>query len=168
MEGMKANRVKGVLSCDVNLMTNSATVVHDRSKITAEEVGQLIEDLGFKAEVVSTRPISRRPRVASYEGSTDYRLEFHIGGMSCASCSNAITHGLKDEPYIKSVNINLMANSGTAILGEKEDASRVKDAIELIGFSCDLGEIAPLRPLEATPANDVRVVRIRIDGMLCR
>jgi P-type Cu+ transporter len=37
-----------------------------------------------------------------------------------------------------------------------------------LGFECDLGEIAPLRPLEASPVNDIRLVRIRIDDMFCR
>lgn len=168
-EGIKANRARGVLSCDVNIMSNSAKVVHDRAKISPEEVAQLIEQLGYTAEVISSRPMSRRQRVVSQEFAADYRLEFHIGGMSCASCSNSITQGLQDEPYIKSVNINLMANSGTVILRDKESAQKVKEAVEAMGFICDLGEIAPLvgSLFEESPADEIRLVRIRIDGMHC-
>ena len=167
-EGIKENRVRGVLSCDVDVMSNSARVVHNSARITSVEVARLIEDLGYHAEIVSSRPVSRRQRI-SHEYAEEYRLEFHIGGMSCASCSNAITHGLQEEPYIKSVNVNLMANSGTVILSRKEDAQRVKDAVEALGFICDLGEIGPLRPPSGGSAvSDIRLVRIRIDGMHCR
>jgi copper ion binding protein len=167
-EGVKANRARGVLSCDVDVLSNSAKVVHDSSRISADDVASLIEELGYHAEVVSSKPMSRRQRVTSHDYTAEYRLEFHIGGMSCASCSNSITQGLQDEPYVKSVNINLMSNSGTVILSNKEDAQKVKEAVENMGFICDLGEIAPLRPLEGSTIDDVRLVRIRIDGMFCR
>ena len=168
-DGIKANRVRGVLSCDVDVMSNSARVVHNSARVTSVEVARMIEDLGYHAEVVSSRPVSRRQRVASHDYAEEYRLEFHIGGMSCASCSNSITHGLQGEPFIKSVNVNLMANSGTVILSKKEDAQKVKDAVEALGFICDLGEIAPLRPTsQVSTVNDIRLVRIRIDGMYCR
>jgi len=166
-EGLKAYRAGGILSCDVNVMANAATVVHDTSRFTADDVAALIEQLGYGAEVVSSTPMGRK-RVTSQDFNTDYRLEFHIGGMTCASCSNSITHGLGEEPYIKSVNINLMANSGTVILSKKEDAEKVKEAVETMGFTCDLGEIAPLKPTEASPVNDIRLVRIRIDDMFCK
>lgn len=168
IEEIKVSRARGLLSCDVDILSNSAKVVHDSSRISAEDVARLIEQLGYHAEIVSSRPVLRRQRVVSHEYATDYRLEFHIGGMTCASCSNSVTHGLQDEPYIKSVNINLMANTGTVILSNKVDAQRVKEAVEAMGFICDLGEIAPLQSLEESPANDIRLVRIRIDGMYCK
>jgi len=149
-------------------MSNSAKVVYDSTRITAEEVAKLISGLGYTAEVVETRPVTRRPRPTSQDVPTDYRLEFHVGGMTCASCSSGISSTLQEEPYIKSVNINLMANSGTAILSNKEDAEKVKVAVESMGYTCDLGEIAPLRPLSSSPADDIRLVRIHIDGMFCR
>lgn len=167
-DGVKANRARGILSCEVDVMSNSARVVHDGSRISAEEVAQMIEQTGYHAEIVSSAPMIRRQRVTSYDQPADYRLEFHIGGMTCASCSNAITRGLQDEAYIKSVNINLMANSGTVILANKDDAQKVSEAVESMGFICDLGEIAPLRPLEGSFTNDVRLVQIRISGMFCR
>lgn len=148
-------------------MGNAARVVHDSAKISAEQVASLIEQFGYGAEVITSRPVTRRQRVTSQDFAEEYRLEFHIGGMTCASCSNSITHGLQEEPYIKSVNVNLMANSGTVILSSKDDAQKVKDAVESMGFICDLGEIAPLRVFESA-ANDIRIVRIRIDGMFCR
>jgi len=165
-DGIKEYRTRGILSCDVNVMGNAARVVHDSAKISAEEVASLIEQFGYGAEVITSRPVTRRQRVTSQDFAEEYRLEFHIGGMTCASCSNTVTHGLQAEPYIKSVNVNLMANSGTVILSRKEDAQKVKEAVEAMGFICDLGEIAPLRMLDSA-ANDVRIVRIRIDGMFC-
>ena len=166
-DGLKANRTRGVLSCDVNVLGNSARVVHDPSRISPDEVSSLIEQLGYGAEVITSRPVTRRQRVTSHDFAEEYRLEFHIGGMTCASCSNSITNGLQDEPYVKSVNVNLMANTGTVILSRKEDSQKVKEAVEAMGFICDLGEIAPLRVLDST-ANDIRIVQIRIDGMYCR
>jgi copper chaperone CopZ len=158
-EALKENRNRGILSCDVNLMSNSAVVVHDSWRFSADDVAQLIVQLGYTAEVVNSSPVGRK-RVASQDHDVQYRLEFHIGGMTCASCSNSITHGLQEEPYIKSVNVNLMANSGTVIIEKKEDANKVKEAVEAMGFICDLGEIAPLRPLEPA-VNDIRLVAIK-------
>jgi P-type Cu+ transporter len=163
-EGLKAHRADGVLSSDIDVLGHSAKVIHDASRISPDKVAKLIDELGYEAQVVSTRPMSRR---RPNEYPMEYRLEFHIGGMTCASCSNAVTNGLKDEPYIKSVNVNLMANSGTVILSNKDDAVKVKEAVESMGYTCDLGEIAPLRPPSENRDNDVRVVRIRVDGMFC-
>ena len=126
--------VRGVLSCDVDVMSNSARVVHNSARITSVEVARIIEDLGYHAEIVSSRPMSRRQRVVSHDYAEEYRLEFHIGGMSCASCSNSITHGLQEEPYIKSVNVNLMANSGTVILSRKEDSQKGQRGCGGFGF----------------------------------
>jgi len=166
-EGLKAHRSEGVLSSDIDVLGNSAKVIHDANRMSPEQVAKLIEEIGYGAEVVSSRPMSRRRPYSQTSYPTEFRLEFHIGGMSCASCSNAITNGLQEEDYIKSVNINLMANSGTVILSNKDDAMKVKEAVETMGFTCDLGEIAPLRPLSENRDNDVRVVRIRVDGMFC-
>jgi P-type Cu+ transporter len=166
-DGLKTQRTRGIFSCDVNVMGNSATVVHDSSRFSPDDVAALIKQIGYSAEVITSSPIGRRPRVTSLDFATEYRLEFHIGGMTCASCSNTITNGLKDEPYIKSVNINLMANSGTVILSQKEDAEKVKETVEEMGFTCDLGEVAPLRPLESSQVSDIRLARIRINDMFC-
>jgi len=166
-DGLKAQRSEGVLSSDIDVLGNSAKVIHDANRISPEQVAKLIEEIGYGAEVVSSRPMSRRRPYSQASYPTEFRLEFHIGGMSCASCSNSITNGLQQEDYIKSVNINLMANSGTVILSKKDDAMKVKEAVEAMGFTCDLGEIAPLRPVSENRDNDVRVVRIRVDGMFC-
>src|SRR5204863_7913746 len=98
----------------------------------------MIEGLGYHAEIVQSTPIKRSSRVPSHDQAPEYRLEFHIGGMTCASCSNSITQRLQNESYVKSVDINLIANSGMAIINDKEDAQKVKEAVEAMGYICDL------------------------------
>ena len=166
-EAFRVNREKGILSCDVDLMTNSARVVHDISRFNQQDIVDVIEGTGYHAEIVQSIHVKHPARVTSDYQALEYRLQFHIGGMTCASCSNSITQGLQQEAYVKSVNVNFTANSGTAIITNKEDAQKIKEEVEAMGYECDLGEIVPLRPLEASPPNSIREVKIRIDGMFC-
>lgn len=163
-DAFHSHREEGVFSCDVNLLDNSAKVVHNASRFTPQDVVKTIEDLGYHAEIVQSTSIKRE---ISSEFASQYRVSFHIIGMTCASCADSVRQALENEPKIIDVAVDLITNSGTAVIAQAEDAERVKDVVESTGYEFILGEILPVRSIEPSKA-DIRTVKVRLDGMFCR
>lgn len=63
----------GVMSVTVNLVMNSAVVVHDSSIISPEKVAGEIEDIGYGASVLESRAIEKPMR----------KTVFGLQGMTC-------------------------------------------------------------------------------------
>jgi P-type Cu+ transporter len=158
-----------------DVMRNSASKVRDSSSTIYNDAFQSSGRLRSSIVYIQSLLSIRRESQVTSEGSeyseapAGYHLEFHIGGMTCAACSSTVTSVLEDEPYIKTVHVNFMGNCGAVTLSNKDDVQKVKEAVETLGFSCDLGDITPLGVRKASPESEnIRVVRIRIDGMISR
>jgi Cu+-exporting ATPase len=106
----------------------------------SDKVVEAIEDCGFEAEIVDIRPIDfssaeSTPRAddpTSLDGP--YILLLSIGGMTCASCSNAIVDTLKTMEGISNVHVNLLGNSASLVVSDRKLESSAIDAIEDIGY----------------------------------
>ena len=87
--------------------------------------------------------------------------------MTCGSCVNTITHNLERNSGWK-VNVNLMANSATVqYRGLKEDADRVVEAIEDLGYEAVLDNVARVDADGEIPQDRERTVQIAVDGFRC-
>ncbi|KAK9367213.1 hypothetical protein V1509DRAFT_627326 [Lipomyces kononenkoae] len=97
--------------------------------------------------------------------ATEYRALFSVSGMSCASCTNAITEAVKEMPGVLEISVDLLGQSASAILARKELADEVKAVIEDIGYGCDLVEVLPL----SRPSSDQKTWKVTasIGGMTC-
>lgn len=164
-DAFQTHHEEGVFSSDVNLLDNSAKVVHNASRFTPEDVVKTIEDLGYHAEIIKSTSIKRE---SPSEPFPNYRVSFHITGMTCASCASSIRQALENDPQILKATVDLMSNSGTAIIAQQEDAERVKYVVESTGYGFILGEIVPINPIKTPSATNIRTINVRLDGLFCR
>ncbi|KAF8429506.1 E1-E2 ATPase-domain-containing protein [Tirmania nivea] len=97
-----------------------------------------------------------------------FEATFSIEGMTCSACTGKVNDTVGHLPGVKSVNVALMTNSATIEFeGVKEDAAKIVDEIEDIGYGCMLESIKELNSDGAQTKIVERVVQIRIEGMFC-
>ncbi|KAG0645821.1 Copper-transporting ATPase HMA5 [Hyphodiscus hymeniophilus] len=99
-----------------------------------------------------------------------WRASLAIGGMTCASCVNAITIELQKKTWIKNVAVNLISNSATVDFVEEQHKVDVVEAIEDIGYDATIDTVFDLNAVAKTaaPSKDTnRTVEVLIDGMYC-
>ena len=97
-----------------------------------------------------------------------------IGGMTCASCTNAVDHGLSSNelPFIESVNVTLMTNSARVVFRGEDNLQKIVRIVEDLGYEvaterCDT--IADQPKEERSRKNkSKRTVMLKIDGMFCK
>ena len=96
-----------------------------------------------------------------------------IGGMTCASCTNAIDHGLSPNelPFVESVNVTLMTNSARVVFRGEDNLQKIVQTVEDLGYDATTercGIIAD-QPEEdrSRKKKSKRTVMLKIDGMFC-
>ena len=108
---------KGVTEARVNLTTEIAYVEYDDEKTNEEKLKGVIKNTGYDvAEELETSTIL-------------------IGGMTCASCSQAITKSLINTEGVKDANVNLATEKATvSFYPKKTSYAKIKKAIEDTGY----------------------------------
>jgi len=188
---LSPDKNEGIDSVQVVLVNNSTTVVFDQTKITAEAITEIIEDLGYDAALVESAPAegtrksskSRAPVSdegdAMDEGTVDVKLS--IEGMTCMSCVSTINNALEQmkKSGVVSYNVDLMAASGQLVVQDKEVANAVKSEIEDLGYDCKIMEVTEkpsMRDVKRRNSSesgsedsqeDRRTVNVRIEGFFC-
>ncbi|KAL9941220.1 hypothetical protein D7B24_003542 [Verticillium nonalfalfae] len=156
----------------VNLVNNSATV-DVTEKDEAQVLVQVIEDIGYDVSLEEVVPIDQKSN-GTKEGSdavkepSEWRATLAIGGMTCASCSNAITTELNKLDWISNVAVNLVSNSATVdftVAGKEND---IAEAIEDMGYEASVNSVVAY---EAEPEHEgaqERRVQILVEGAYCK
>lgn len=107
--------IEGVLSANINLATQKATIVYDPTQIRPPALAKIIKELGY--------------------GVVLDRLELTIGGMHCASCVHRVEQGLKNTPGITDAIVNLATERAVVTYFPHEiSASEIMQAVNNIGF----------------------------------
>ncbi|KAI1271011.1 heavy metal translocating P-type ATPase [Xylaria sp. FL0933] len=97
-----------------------------------------------------------------------WKASLAISGMTCASCANAITTALQKEDWVTKATVNLLSNSAVVeYVGEKEDASKVVESIEDLGYDAQLDQVNAVEDESEKEAIRRRTVQIRIEGFYC-
>lgn len=115
--------VKGIITVQVSLLAESATIVYNTLEINTGQMIEGINDMGFEASLIA-------------EATLGSKLQLQIYGMTCASCVNAIEKELKKQNGVNAVSVNLMTESGVidhnpTIIGARE----LVQLIESLGFN---------------------------------
>ncbi|KZO89613.1 heavy metal translocatin [Calocera viscosa TUFC12733] len=131
----------GVASVDVSLISHSAAVSHDENSISAKKLADEVEDIGFDAQVVSSKPL----HADEEEKEKRMRSYFAIEGMTCSSCTSTLTQQLSPLPSVTDLDISLRTNSASLT----HDSSllpiqKVLEAIEDCGFDATFVRSEPL------------------------
>ncbi|KAK6908061.1 hypothetical protein I203_102062 [Kwoniella mangroviensis CBS 8507] len=160
----------GIISVNINLLGSSGIVRH-RPFTTPQDVANLIEDIGFEAQVIKSE-LEGTPLDEEEQGSQSFKSVFSIEGMTCASCTGAITRALQDHEGIESINIDLLNNAGTIVHSSEMTTDQIKDMIEEVGYGAELSSSQPLSvSLAKGKGKDegpkLRTVQLKIEGMFC-
>ncbi|KFY66499.1 hypothetical protein V496_02041 [Pseudogymnoascus sp. VKM F-4515 (FW-2607)] len=93
-----------------------------------------------------------------------WRASIAIGGMTCASCSNAITTELEKKSWVKNVTVNLITNSASVDVIGKAHIDEVITTIEGLGYEALLNSVVDTN---AGKEKDLWQASIAVGGMTC-
>ncbi|KAH8695503.1 putative copper resistance-associated P-type ATPase [Talaromyces proteolyticus] len=146
----------------VTLLTNSATLTYSGPKENIDKVVEEVESVGFEAAIDTVEKVT-------ISDPLEFEAQFSIGGMTCGSCVNSITHHVKQLEPVKDATVNLVTNSANVIFtGTQSYAEKVRDEIESLGYEASLEKVTQqTKLLKNTPAFDRYVANISIGGMTC-
>ncbi|KAK4101575.1 heavy metal translocatin [Parathielavia hyrcaniae] len=147
----------------VNLLGNSATVdLRDKEKV--DELVPAIEDLGYEATLDSVTDLHQGNHKGPVPLDT-WRATLAIGGMTCAACANSITRETKKRDWVRDITVNLLGNSATVDFQGRDNADKIVEAIQHMGYDASLNEVVSL--VQEAAEDHERTVEIRIDGLYC-
>ena len=155
----------------VDLMTNSANVRIMGPDTLVTILLETIEDIGYEptvtqCELLKVKGLKSKTAKAAKK---KYEAVLAIGGMTCASCTNVITDALKNLPFVESVSINLLANSGTVLFEGEELLDEIFEKIEDMGYEptlerCTTIDSSGFDDSQAAVVT-TRTISLRVEGM---
>nr|CDS31916.1 copper transporting ATPase 1 [Hymenolepis microstoma] len=124
------NKIQGVKSTTVSLLSNKAEIVYDASLIQPSKLADLVNEMGFTAEVIDAkRTAANSPECRSQT------IEVTIVGMTCSSCVNSIESALEKLPGVISASVVLATKRGKIEFDPHLTGARhVLETIENLGF----------------------------------
>ncbi len=158
-----------VLSVNIILLSSSGTIRH-RSSLPPSEVIELIEDSGFEAKVVSSRPDASALPATTQQM---WKSTFMITGMTCASCSTAIDTALRGHGGVEAASIDVLGNKGVIVHSFAVTTDQLKDIIEEQGYGAEptsreeIPDPSTKKPKTEDEGEKSRIVTIRIQGVFC-
>ncbi|KAL4980718.1 E1-E2 ATPase-domain-containing protein [Aspergillus desertorum] len=147
----------------VTLLSNNATVTYRGPRSKIEEIIERIEDIGFEASLDEVSLVSTEPSQSQSQG---YIAQISVGGMTCGSCSGAVTQRLNELPFVTNAVVNLMSHSAQVELDNQNNALLVVQKIEDLGYDASLVSILP-KATQSDSRLEKRTVSFRVEGMFC-
>lgn len=117
---------------------------------------------------------SSRPMPQHCSSNELFEAILSIGGMTCASCTSAIDHGLSSNelPFVESVNVTLMTNSARVIFQGEGNLQKIVDTVEDLGYDAAVERSGVINAQsnegKAKMEESQRTVMLKIDGMFCK
>lgn len=147
-----------IISLDINLLAASGVIVHDAAFLSASSIQEMISDVGFDATLVSSDMVDRPGGMR--------RARLAIQGMTCASCSSAITKSLQQLPGVQRSRIDALSNSGMVWYEPALSVKAIVQAVEDAGFDAEVVEDT-VEGTESKGAQEERTVNVRVRGVFC-
>ncbi|KAJ1938412.1 hypothetical protein GGF37_004818, partial [Kickxella alabastrina] len=130
----------GISSIKVDLMTAQAIIQHSELYMSANNLREAIEDMGFDAMIISSKLLSKSEK--SDGGTADAVMGdqpvgswFTVEGMTCGSCVAAVTSILTALPGVISADVQLLtAQASVKHLPCKIGVREIADALGDGGF----------------------------------
>ncbi|MBW2467028.1 MAG: heavy metal translocating P-type ATPase, partial [Deltaproteobacteria bacterium] len=112
----------GIHAVSVNLAAETMEVVWDEETFSLEEIGALIAGLGFELVIPGS----------------EVTLNLAIKGMTCASCSARIEKVVGGLDGVRSMQVNLAAETGKAVFNpERINKRKIVETIAGLGFEAE-------------------------------
>ena len=128
-------KLDGLIQLNISLLAERAVVVHDKTKLTSDQIAEIIEDCGFDARILSATDAD------SNASSASIVVHFKIYGMQDESAATELERTLGELPGVDSAKVNLkttraMLQYQPAIIGLRA----LVEAVEKAGFNALLAE----------------------------
>ena len=123
----------GVQSISVSLAANTAQVRYSPEKITAEQLREAIEDMGFDAQLLGDDVCNINKDVRT--------AKISVEGMTCMSCVKTIEGTMSTKPGVKSIKVSLTDKQAAIEYDEAVTTPEdLRAGIEDMGFDASLSE----------------------------
>ena len=133
------NKKEGVKEASVNLPTEKAYVEYDPLKLTLEDLIETVQNSGYD--------VARKKE----------KISFKVGGMHCASCSQAVEKTLAAADGIYEAHVNIANDSGTVIYDPTIiDKKELTELVESSGY--DLTQFYDEESYEKSKEEDIEKV----------
>uniref|UniRef100_D8PPD2 HMA domain-containing protein n=1 Tax=Schizophyllum commune (strain H4-8 / FGSC 9210) TaxID=578458 RepID=D8PPD2_SCHCM len=160
-----------VVDADPGPSRLSATERHRRhleecSQCKREAAGTASSSSGLLSSEGSVEKDSP-PSQTNDDAEGPFKVTLSVGGMTCASCTNAVTGAVSPIKGVEKVAVSLLDGAATVLVDTRERANEVQEAIDDCGFEATVVSVEPLKT-EAAVKTEWRTVSLRVDGMYCR
>ena len=111
--------IDGVFSQSVNIATEKIQIEYDSDKVKFEHIEKIVKKAGFNLlkDIIYNNVVLK------------------IGGMSCASCANAINKSINKLDGVENIDVNLATEKVTINYdSSKLKLSQIRNSIEKLGF----------------------------------
>lgn len=152
-----------IISIDVSLITEEATIVHN-SNISTHELIEIIEDMGFDASLISSKSNSTSKSEKATSPHKLFKTQLTIHGMTCTSCVNSITNQFKQLKEVESINVSLMTETATIIHNVNLSIDKIKEIIDDLGFDSNIINVTELQPT-SFKSTDILSANLKIFGL---
>ncbi|RGP79834.1 cu2+-exporting atpase [Fusarium longipes] len=96
--------VNGVLKFNISLLAERAVITHDVTKLSPEQIADIIEDRGFDAEVLSTQAAT------DHQNASSSTAQFKVYGVPDASAAENLEAALAAMHGVDSVSLSLASS----------------------------------------------------------
>ena len=122
--------VPGVVKFNISLLAERAVVVHDTTKLSPDQIAEIVEDRGFDAKILSSQG------GATEQSGTSRNVQFKIFGLQNASSATALQDALRLLPGVSSAVINyLTARANISHNSSVTGLRALVEAIEQLGYN---------------------------------
>lgn len=122
--------VDSILKFNISLLAERAVITYDETKISPEEIAEIIEDRGFDATILSTQ------RDMACQGRDTTSAQFKVFGCKDATTAQALEEGLIAIQGIQSVSLSLSTDRLTVVYQPMTIGLRgIVEAIEAQGLN---------------------------------
>ena len=158
-----------VRSVNVNLLANNAVVTFEGPKDSYGKIVEAIEDVGYEVTLDTLKAVAMpsAPQRVPLD-SQRFKASLSIEGMTCGSCVGTITRGLQELPFVSSVNIDLIGNSGIVEFEPEDKLENILEKIDDLGYDATVAHLEKIDiSLQKEEKPSERNIAISIEGMFC-
>lgn len=101
VEGGFAKNLAGLVQFNISLLAERAVIVHDATKLSTDQIAEIIDDRGFDAKILSSQ------RGSAEQSITTRNVQLKVFGLPDSSSATALEDALRLLPGVSSAIVNL-------------------------------------------------------------
>ncbi len=125
----------GLVQFNISLLAERAVVVHDPTKLSTDQIAEIIEDRGFDAKILSSQ------RGSAEQSTATRSVQLKVYGLPDSSSATALEDALRLLPGVSSAIVNL--STSRVIVSHNPSTTGLRalvEATENLGYNALLAE----------------------------